>query len=152
MALPLLAVAKGVGSMFPKNTIVNKISTGGKITAKDITNAVSDVKKSATAIKNKDWTNVVTLPSQSKVNTGSAKGIGSLAPNKQQTASAIIQQEKINNALANTSVGRVQPTLNLTNAGDYSLSTSTQSLSDPVKGEFPAWLLLAGIGAYFLLK
>jgi len=149
--MAFLAIAKGVGSLFPKNTIVNKISTGGKISGQDIKNAVSDVKRSASAIKNKDWTNVITLPTQSKTQTGGGQGIASLSPNKDQTASALIQQEKINNALASTSVGRAQPTLNLTNAASYSMDNQS-SLSDPVKGEFPAWVLLAGLGAYFLLK
>jgi hypothetical protein len=97
---------KGVASLLPKNTLVNKIANDPtSIKAKDIRNAISDVKGSLRGqrgIVGNNTPRINILGTKQDKNLG---GISTLAPSLNSLSSAIAQQKSVSQSLIAGSTG-----------------------------------------------
>jgi len=116
---------KGVGSLFPPNTIANKLATGTKISTQAVKNAISDVSGSLQGTRgilggNTPSVNVLGLLPGGKVATTVLKGISTvnkattsiggintLQPSALQSASANASAQSVGNSLYAGSTGAV---------------------------------------------
>jgi len=168
---------KGVGSLFPPNTIANKLATGTKVDGQAIKNALQDVSGSLQGTRGilggtTPAINVLSLVpgggavkgalgalSKTASPTTKLGGIATLAPSTTANASALASQESISQSLYAGSTGSV-PSSTPVYAGEYSQAVNDNKgiakvdLDENGNQKKPInWFLIGGIAlvAYFLI-
>ena len=170
-------ILKGIGSLFPPNTIANKLASGTKIDSTAIKNAIKDVSGSLQGTRGilGDGTpsfNVIgalpgggavksALGALSKTASATTKlgGIATLAPSTIANSSALASQESVSQSLYAGATGSI-PSSTPVYAGEFSQQvennkgiTETKLDADGNPKKPTNWILIfaIGLGAYFLI-
>lgn len=163
------ALLKGVGSLFPPNTIANKLATGNKISAKDVKNAISDVSGSLQGTRgilggNTPAINVVSLLPAGGVASNVLKGLSSvdkanktiggiatLTPSATASASAQASQISVGNSLYAGATGQIpnSPPVYASNVEGIK-GANLDANGNPKKPINPIFILGGIAVAYFL--
>jgi len=173
----MAGLLKGIGSLFPPNTIANKLATGTKIDSTAIKNAVKDVSGSLQGTRgilggNTPAINVIgALPGGSAVKsalgaltktaspTTKLGGIATLAPSNIANSSALASQASVGQSLYAGATGSI-PSSTPVYAGEFSQQVDANKGITEVKLDANGnpkkpinWVVIiaVGLGAYFLI-
>ena len=149
---------KGVASLFPKNTIVNKLANNPTgIKASDIKNAINDVKGSVSGTRGilGGSTPAINLLAKAGVKTTSEPnaeqgGLATLTPSTFAYTSALASQASVSKSLSAGAMGQSSPTTPMY-ADQFNATNDKGIIGDTTLTIPPVVMIGALVAGYFLL-